>query len=348
MPTYRLAELAEHVGATFQGSADTVITGIATIQNASADQITFLDNTKYQKYLSTTGAGAVIMRPEFADESPTAAILTPNPYYAYAKIAKLFERQSQQAEGIHPSATVASTADIHPSASIGPNCVIGESVIIGANVILAPSCVIGDNCQIGADSRFHANVTLYHGISIGQRCLLHSGVVIGADGFGIANEQGAWHRVPQLGGVRIGDDVDVGANTCIDRGAIEDTIIDSGVKIDNLVQIGHNAKIGSHTAIAGCTGISGSVTIGKHCLIGGGAGIVGHIQITDHTCISGMSGVSNSITEPGVYSSGLYPMPAIAWRRNAVRFKQLDSLFQKVKKLERVVASRSKEGEGVL
>lgn len=348
MATYRLAELAEHVGATFQGSGDTLISGIATIQNATAEHITFLDNTKYQKYLATSNAAAVIMRPEFAEEAPSAAILTPNPYYAYAKIAGLFEQRSQQAEGIHPSAVVASSADIHPSASIGPNCVVGESVVIGANVVLGPGCSIGDNSQIGADTRLHANVTLYHGITLGKRCVLHSGVVLGADGFGIANnEQGAWHRVPQLGGVRIGDDVDVGANTCIDRGAIEDTVIDNGVKIDNLVQIGHNAKIGSHTAIAGCAGISGSVTIGKHCLIGGAAGIIGHVNITDHTCISGFSGVSNSITEPGVYSSGLYPMPAVAWRRNAARFKQLDSLFQKVKKIEKTLAKRETESEGV-
>lgn len=331
-----LKELTELLNGQLLGDADVVISSIATLKNAEPNQISFLDNLKYRAQMINTRAGAVILKQAYSEECPVNAIVVDNPYLAYAKVAELFSSRKVPKAGIHPTAVIGDNCQIDDSVAIGPRVVIGDNVILKANVIIDAGSVIGDNCQIGQGTRLFANVTLYENIIIGERCCFHSGAVIGADGFGLANDRGRWHRVPQLGRVIIGNDVDVGANTAIDRGAIEDTRLDDGVKLDNLIQIGHNVQIGAHTAIAGCTGIAGSTKVGKHCLIGGAACITGHIEIGDQVFISGMTGVRNSIDAPGLYSSALSAMPEHQWRKNVVRLKKLDELSRRVKKLEQL------------
>lgn len=334
---YKLAELAEILGAELKGDPECIISGIATLQKAQKGQITFLDNVRYRKYLTDTQASAVILAANNLGECPTNALTLKNPYLGYAKVAELFDRIPQVTPGIHPSALIGVQCNIDPSASIGPNCVIGSEVHIGENVILGAGTIIGDRCTINAGSRFWPQVTLYHDTQIGQRAIFHSGVVIGSDGFGFAQNNGIWHKVPQLGAVVIGNDVEIGANTVVDRGAIEDTILEDGVKIDNLVQIAHNVIIGAHTAIAGCVGIAGSTTIGKHCAIGGGVGIAGHLTIADRVMITGGALVAQSIDESGIYTSGFPAQPTLGWKKIIVRVNQLDMMMQKIRDLERLI-----------
>lgn len=331
-----LADIADFLSADLQGDPNTVINGVGTLQNATSNQIAFLENTKYRPMLRETQAAAVILKSDFMSESPVACLVVANPYHAYARVAELFIRRKTPKSGIHQTAVIGENCQIDESVSIGAHAVIGDGVVLEAGVIIGPGCVIGDECKIGENTRFYANVTLYEEVIVGARCVIHSGVVLGADGFGLANNQGAWYRVPQLGRVILGDDVDVGANTSIDRGAIEDTVIGKGVKLDNLIQIGHNVQIGEHTAMAGCTGVAGSTKIGKHCLIGGASCLTGHIDIADGVFISGMSGVRNSITEPGLYSSNLSVMPDHLWRKNHARLRNLDSIARRVSKLEKL------------
>jgi UDP-3-O-[3-hydroxymyristoyl] glucosamine N-acyltransferase len=335
---YTLEALSQLLNCKYHGELGTVIEGVATLETATSSQLTFLENLKYRQKLATTQAGVVILRAPFLRECPVNALVVENPYLAYAKVAELFMEQKRPQVGIHASAVVGEQCQIDASATIGAQVCIGDHVVIGADVIIGPGCVIGDHCEIGNGTRLFANVTLYERVFMGDRCRIHSGVVIGADGFGLASDQGRWHRVPQLGRVMLGNDVDVGANTAIDRGAIEDTVISDGVKLDNLIQIGHNVRIGAHTAIAGCAAVAGSAVIGKHCLIGGGAAINGHITIGDQVCISGMTGVRNSIAEPGIYSSALSALPDKKWRKNHARLNQLDELVRKVNRLEKKVA----------
>jgi UDP-3-O-[3-hydroxymyristoyl] glucosamine N-acyltransferase len=250
-------------------------------------------------------------------------------------IAGYFNDKPTYTAGIHPSAVIGAGCQIDPTAVIGPNCVLGDDVIIGANVVIGPGCSIGECSEVDDASHLDANVTLYHKIKIGKRVMIASGTVIGSDGFGIAKHKGVWHKVPQLGRVIIGDDVEIGSNCSIDRGAIDDTVIEAGVKLDNLIQIGHNVQIGAGTAIAGCVGISGSTTIGKNCLIGGGSGFAGHITIADNVMVTGATAVSKSIREPGVYSSGVGGVVTnLEWRKNSARLHRLDGLMQRVKALE--------------
>jgi UDP-3-O-[3-hydroxymyristoyl] glucosamine N-acyltransferase len=322
---YKLSQLAELLDAELHGDPNCVITGIATLQSANAQQISFLDNVRYRKYLSTTQAAAIILAPNELEHCQTHALVSKNPYLAYAKVAALFDPAAQAKPSIHPTAVIEENCQIHPTAIIGAGCVIGQG------------------SHIGAHSRLWANVTIYHGVRIGERAIIHSGVVIGSDGFGFAQDKGVWRKVPQIGGVIIGDDVEIGANTTIDRGALENTIIENGVKLDNQIQIAHNVIIGAHTAIAGCVGIAGSTTIGKYCMIGGKASIGGHLTIADKVMIAGGSGIAKSITDPGVYSSALPAEPAAAWRKNLARIYQLDDNARRLRELEKVVANFIKD-----
>lgn len=342
---YTLQELAEKVGGTIEGDASCRISHVATIQNAGPESITFLSNRSYRKYLASTQASAVILRSEDLPECPVSAIVIDNPYLAYAKIASLLNPPTMHKPGIHPGAILSETAQVHPQAYVGPQVYVADGVRIGAHSYIGPGCVIEQGAEVGEGCRLVANITICHKVNIGNRVLIHPGVVIGSDGFGIANDQGTWLKVPQLGRVIIGDDVEIGANTTIDRGALEDTVIEEGVKLDNQIQVAHNVHIGAHTAIAGCVGIAGSAKIGKFCAIGGGAGIIGHLEIADHVQVTAMSLVTNSITEPGVYSSGTPLQPNQQWHRNYVRFRQLDDMAKRLRQLEKTFQGKSEEHE---
>lgn len=331
-----LAEIAEKIGATLiADDAQILVSGIGSIDSATSQQVTFLANASYRKQLSSSQAAAVIVHPDLQAECPTAALIMNNPYMGFAKLSQLFDNQPTQAAGIHPSAVIADSATIAADVSIGANAVIGEYVEVHAGCRIGPGCVVGDHSIIGADSLLHANVVFYHDVVVGKNGIFHSGCVIGADGFGFAPDAGKWQKIAQLGGVRIGDRVEVGANTTIDRGALGDTQIGNDVKLDDQIMIAHNVVIGDGCAIAGTAGIAGSTTLGKNCTIAGGVGIVGHIDITDGVHITGMTLVSKSITEPGVYSSGTAIMPANEWRKSAARFRQLDEMARRLKKLEK-------------
>jgi len=334
--SFTLGELAVRFGCTLKGDPDARVSRVATLEDAGPDAVTFLANPKYRRYLSQTRAGAVIVEPRLADACPGAALIGPNPYAIYARIATLLHPAPVAAPGIHPSAIVDASAQIDPAAAIGPRAVIEAGVVVGPRAAIGPGCVVMHGARVGADTRLVANVTLCHDVSIGERCLLHPGAVIGADGFGLAPDRGEWLKVPQIGSVRIGNDVEIGASTTIDRGAIEDTVIDDGVKLDNQIQIAHNVRIGAHTAIAGCAGISGSAVIGQRCMIGGMVGIAGHLTICDDVMVTGKSFVSSSIRKPGYYSSGLPIDETARFRKNAARFHQLDDMARQVRRLRRV------------
>lgn len=335
--TWTLAQLADAVNGTVHGNPEHPINSVATLANAKQEDISFLANQKYKKYLATTQAGAVLVSPELVSFVPGNAIEVRDPYVAYAKVAAyMFPPEKAEAE-VHPSAWVDPGATVAKNVTIGAQVFIDAGVTIGEDVVIGPGCVIQSDVSIGSGTRLEANVTLCRGVNIGYRVLIHPGVVIGADGFGIANDQGHWIKVPQLGAVDIGDDVEIGANTTIDRGAIENTRISNGVKLDNQIQIGHNVTIGEHTVIAGCVGIAGSTHIGANCAIGGGTGIGGHITIADGVQLTGMSMVTKSIPQAGVYSSGIPVEATKDWHRNIVRYRQMDKLHERVKYLETLI-----------
>lgn len=327
--------------ATLQGDPACDIHGVDTIQQAQTGTITFLINPLYKKYLQTTKASAVILTSDDAKEVTNQSlnlIITKNPHYIYSRIAAFFIRKPKPQRGIHPSAVVGERCEIDSSVSIGANAVVGNQVKIAAGVIINAGVVVEDFTEIDENSVIEANATLCHHTKIGKRVLISNNTVIGSDGFGNARHQGKWHKVPQLGRVIIEDDVEIGANTAIDRGAIDDTVIEKGARLDNLIQVGHNVRVGENTAIAGCVGIAGSATIGKNCLIGGGTGVNGHITIADNTIVTGFTEVSKSIREPGVYSSGVGGLVTnLEWRKNTARFQRLEILMERVKKLEALV-----------
>ena len=334
-----LGTLADEIGGTLQnGDPATEVASVATLQHAVAGDISFLANRGYRKFLGSTRATAVILAPEHLPDCPVAAIVADNPYVAYARAAAMLFPPPADRKGAHPSAVIADDCSIDASAWIGPHCIIESGATIEAGVQLAGGNFIGAGSTIGSGSRLAANAVICHGVALGSRVNIAAGAVVGSDGFGLASENGEWVPVPQLGSVRVGNDVDIGANTTIDRGALEDTVLEDGVRLDNQIQVAHNVHIGAHTAIAGCVGISGSARIGRHCMIGGGAGIVGHLEITDNVVITGMTMVTRSITEPGVYSSGVPAQDNDSWNRNYARFRQLDKLARKVQKLERLLA----------
>lgn len=337
-----LGDLADHVQGTVTGNRNCQIRGVATLETAAEGDISFLANRKYKKFLAATRASAVILSESDAGSFTGNALVVDDPYVAYAKIAACLYPPARPEPGIHPSAVIEQDCRISDQAYIGANVTVYTGAVIEQDVVVHSGCVIGRNVHIGAGCCLEANVTVWDDTIIGRNALIHPGVVIGADGFGIANDHGKWIKVPQLGRVRIGDDVELGANTAIDRGAVGDTVIGNGVKLDNQIQIGHNVHIGDHTVIAAQTGIAGSTHIGKHCAIGGRVGIVGHLHIVDNVQVSGGSTVWQSISKPGLYSSGTPMQTNVEWHRNFVRFKQLDEMFHRLRHLEKQLAENKK------
>lgn len=330
-----LGELASRFGLELHGAGDTVIRGVATLAAAAAGQLGFLANPRYTTQLGTTKASAVVLSADNAAACPVACLVASDPYRAFAKIAALFANDSDTPAGIHPSAVVDSNAVVDESASVGPFCVIEAGVRIDAGARIGPHCHVGADSVVGAQSQLVARVTLLHNVVLGQRVLIHPGAVLGADGFGLARDGEHWIKVPQLGGVRVGDDCEIGANTTIDRGALDDTILENDVRLDNQIQIAHNVHVGAHTAMAGCVAVAGSTRIGRYCLIGGGAGILGHLQIADRVTVTARALVTHSIHESGEFSSGTPLQPSREWRRNAVRFGQLDEIARRLARLEK-------------
>ena len=328
--TFTAAGLAQRFGLDVVGDGNVAIEGVATLATAKPGQLGFLANPRYRQQLASTEASVVVMRADDATDAPMTALIARDPYAAFARIAALFEPVAEQPPGIHPSAVIAPEAVIDPGAHIGPFVTIGARSHVGAGAVIGPGCVIGEDCVIGAGSMLVARVTLVTRVRLGQRVRIHPGAVLGADGFGLAMDEGRWLKVPQLGGVRVGDDCEIGANTCIDRGALEDTVLEEDVRLDNQIQVGHNVHIGAHTAMAGCSAVAGSAKIGRYCLIGGAAGVLGHLEVCDRVVITAMSLVTSSIREPGEYSSGTPLMPNREWRKSAARFRQLDALARRV------------------
>ena len=334
---YTLAELAQHVNGRVVGDETCVVQTVATLTGAQSGSVSFLTNPAYKDQLNNTKASAVILREQDAGYCNVNAIIVDDPHPAYAKIATLLHPPSLAKNGIHASAIIANSAQVPDSVWIDANVVVGENVILGENVQIAAGSIVEHDVVIGDNSRILSNVTICYGTKIGKDALLHPGVVIGSDGFGQADDKGNWIKIPQLGNVVIGDDVEIGANTTIDRGAIEDTVIGENVKLDNQIQVAHNVQIGAHTVISGCTGLAGSTRIGKHCAIGGAVTIVGHAEIADNVFITANSLVTNSIKHPGVYSSGVPIDTNKNWQKNSIRFKQLDKLAKKIKQLEKKI-----------
>ncbi|HEY5802396.1 MAG TPA: UDP-3-O-(3-hydroxymyristoyl)glucosamine N-acyltransferase [Lysobacter sp.] len=329
-PSFSAAELAQRFALRLQGDGAVRVEGVGTLAKAGATQLAFLANPKYRSQLGESQAGVVVMREDDAAGFNGTALLARDPYAAFAKLSALFEPRPVRDPGVHPLAAVDPTASVDPQAHIGPFVSIGARSRVEAGAIIGPGCVIGDDCVVGAGTELIARVTLVTRVRVGQRAVIHPGAVIGAAGFGLAMEAGRWLNVPQLGGVVIGDDCEIGANTTIDRGAIEDTVLEEDVRLDNQIQIGHNVFIGAHTAMAGCSAAAGSARIGRYCLIGGGAGVLGHLEICDKVVITAMSLVTSSIREPGEYSSGTPLMDNRSWRKNAARFKQLDAFVRRL------------------
>lgn len=329
-PSFTSGELADRFGLELRGDAGLVIEGVATLARAEPGQLAFLANSRYRGQLGDSRASLVVVRAEDADAAPGAVLVAKDPYTAFARMAALFDSRPVRAPGIHASAVVDPSARVHPAAHIGAFVSVGARSVIGAGCSIGPGCVIGEDCVIGDDSELIARVTLVTRVRLGRRVLIHPGAVIGADGFGLAMDSGHWIKVPQLGGVVIGDDCEIGANTTIDRGALDDTVLEEDVRLDNQIQIGHNVRIGAHTAMAGCSAAAGSARIGRYCLIGGAAGVLGHLEICDRVVVTAMSLVTSSITEPGEYSSGTPLTDNRTWRKNAARFKQLDALARRV------------------
>lgn len=340
---WTLRALADLIGAELQGDENCEVVGLNTLQSAGSGELAFLANSAYQKHLQITSASAVILKPDMASAYSGNKLLLDNPYLGYAKLTPIFDPAPVAQAGIHPTAFVDPSAELGSGVSVGPNASIGADVVLADGVVIDAGCVVGPNTCVGAQSRLHANVTVYHGVTIGAHTTLHSGCVIGADGFGFAPSVDGWVKIHQLGGVVIGDRVEIGACTTIDRGALDDTVVEDGVIIDNLVQVAHNVKIGENTAIAGCTGIAGSATIGRNCTIGGASCIKGHITIVDGVNISATSFVNKSILEPGSFSSGTVATATKTWRKNAVRFGQLDQMASRLSALEKMVASNSED-----
>jgi UDP-3-O-[3-hydroxymyristoyl] glucosamine N-acyltransferase len=324
------AELARRLGLAVHGDPDTLVSGVSTLARATPDSLAFLANPRYRAQLAQTRAGIVVMREADAEGYPGTALVATDPYSAFARASALFEQRATMPAGIHPGTAIDPEASIDPGAHVGAFVSIGARSVVEAGAVIGPGCVIGEDCVVGAGSELVARVTLVRRVRLGQRVLIHPGAVLGADGFGLAMDAGHWLKVPQLGGVVVGDDCEIGANTTIDRGALDDTVLEEDVRLDNQIQVGHNVHIGAHTAMAGCSAIAGSARIGRYCLIGGGAGVLGHLELCDRVVVTAMSLVTHSIREPGEYSSGTPLMDNRGWRKAAARFKQLDALARRI------------------
>jgi UDP-3-O-[3-hydroxymyristoyl] glucosamine N-acyltransferase len=332
--TYTLAEIARLLGGELLGDPNTKLSGLATLQSARAGELSFLTRGRYRSQLAQTAAAAVILGRADRNATLLPRIVCDDPYVSYARAAELFYPLPPARPGVHPSAVVDTGAVVASSAEIGPGCHIAEGAQIGERAVVGAGCAVGRSARIGADTRLYPRVTVYHDCIVGERCIVHSGAVIGADGFGMAAENGRWRKIPQVGRVVVGDDVEIGANTTIDRGALDDTVIEEGVKLDNQIQVGHNVRIGAHSALAGCVGIAGSARIGRRCTIGGAARILGHLEIADDVHISVATVVTRSVRKAGEYA-GFYPMQDKAdWIRNAALLKHLASLAERLRALE--------------
>lgn len=339
-----LSGLVARLGGELRG-LDIAVSRVAPLDQSGADAISFFSNPKLRNQLTSTQAAAVIVRPADADGMTLPCIVTADPYLYFTRVAQLFTPLPKAVAGVHPTAVVAADAQIDPSAEIGPLAVVESGAKIGARTIICSGCVIGAGTTVGADCLFYPRVVVYHDCVIGERVIVHAGAVIGSDGFGNAWARDHWEKIPQSGRAIIGDDVEIGSNTTIDRGALGDTVIGRDVRLDNLVHVAHNVEIGTHTAIAACTGIAGSTTIGAGCLIGGAAMISGHLKIADRVSLSGGCGVVSDIDEPGTYSSINPALPQTTWRRVAVHYRHLDKLVQRVKALEKQLKLQMPESE---
>lgn len=332
--TYTLGTLAELLQVELIGDPDCVIDGLATLQQASPGKLGFLSNPSYAKQLSNCKASAVIIAPRHIEACKLNKLVSETPYVIYARASQLFDNSLSASSTVHSTAVVNEYAELADDVSIGPNAVIEADVVIGPGSNIGPGCIVGEGSLIGEGCQLYSNVTIYHRVKLGNRVVIHSGAVIGADGFGFAFDGEKSIKIAQLGSVQIADDVEVGAGTTIDRGALDDTVIEQGVKIDNQVQIGHNCIIGAHSVICGCAAIAGSVVIGKYCVLGGGSGVVGHIRIADRVKVSAMSLVSQAIDTAGTYSSGTGIMETARWKKNIVRFRQLDDISKRLRSME--------------
>ena len=330
-----LGEIAVRYGLELAGDPGLTVQTVASLASAAPGTLSFCSSSKYRKQLAVTRATAVVLTREMLSDCPVAALISPHPYAAYARIAAGLHPRPAVIAGVAPGASIAAAAQVAASAWVGPNAVIGAGVVIGERCSIGPNCVVEEQARIGDDCELQASVTICHEVTLGARCVIKQGAVVGSDGFGFARGPDGFVRVPHLGAVRVGNDVEVGANTTIDRGTIEDTLIENGVKLDNLVQVGHNCRIGANTMIAGCVGISGSTIIGRRCMIGGAVGIVGHLEIGDDVVVTGYSMVTHSLPGPGTYSSGLPAIQAIDWRRTVARLRRLDALERRLARLER-------------
>jgi len=341
--SFSLAQLANQLNAKLRGDPHIQVSGLASLDKAGAHQIAFLAQPKYRSQLADTKAAAVLLRAEDAENCPCPALVVDDPYLAFARVSMLFDNKPELVAGIHPTALIAKDAKVADSARIGAYVVIESGAVIGENTHIGAQSFIGVDCRIGADGWLAPRVTLYHNVRIGERVVIQSGAVIGGEGFGFArDEQRQWQKIAQLGGVLIGDDVEIGANTCIDRGALSDTQIGNGVKLDNQIMIAHNVEVGEHTAMAACCGISGSSKIGRHCMLAGGVGLVGHIEICDNVFITGMTMVTHSIKTPGSYSSGTAMQPAHQWKKTAARLRSLDEMAKRLAELEKRAGASAK------
>lgn len=338
-----LGQLAARIGVEFVGDSSVMLSRVATLDRATDNCLSFLGDPKLKTSLARTSAAAVIVRPEDVADAPVPALISDNPYLAFARAIAILHPSQKPAPGCHPSAVIDSSARIDSSASVGPLCVIEQNVEIGPRAEIGPGCILLAGSRIGADSRLVARVVVCAESVIGERALLHPGAVIGREGFGFAKDGERWVRIAQIGRAVLGNDVEIGVHTAVDRGAIEDTCIGDGVKIDSLVQIGHNVQIGENTAMAACSGISGSTRIGRNCTLAGAVGMAGHLHIADNVHFSGMAMVTRSFREAGLYSSGIPAMPAADWRRQVVRFRQLDAMARRLKQLEARLAELAPE-----
>jgi UDP-3-O-[3-hydroxymyristoyl] glucosamine N-acyltransferase len=330
-----LREIQRRFGGELAGDPETAVDRVATLENAGPNSIAFLANPRYLPRLKDTRASAVIVGEDARNATNLPRIVCANPYAYFARVSALINPEPAPRPGMHPTAVVSASAQVADDAEVGPCAVLEEGVRVGSGCIIGAGCVIGARTSVGDGCRLYSRVTVYHDCVLGKRVVLHSGVVIGADGFGLAMDAGRWVKVPQVGRVVIGDDVEIGANSTVDRGALDDTVIEEGVKLDNQIQVGHNVRIGAHTAIAACAGIAGSAKIGRYCRIGGASGIAGHLTIADHVEISTYTLVTKSIDKPGVYTGAYVFEPHRQWRRNAAQLRHLSELAERVRELER-------------
>ena len=342
MAALRLSEIVARVGGELIGDPDITVQRVAPLQVAGPGDLSFLAQPKYRPQLRETRAAAVVIGRAERDATALPRIVCDDPYLYFARVAQLFAPADAVSAGVHPSAVMEADATVAASASVGPGAYIGARARLGERVVVGPGGHVGARVEVGDDSRLNALVSIYAGCRIGRRTIVHSGAVIGADGFGMARDGERWTKIPQVGTVVIGDDVEIGANTTIDRGALEDTVIEDGVKLDNQIQIGHNVRIGAHTAMAGCVGVAGSARIGRHCTVGGAGMILGHLEIADHVNISAGTLVTKSIKRPGTYT-GIFPIAENKeWARTAAHLRRLDDLAERVRELERRLAERKR------